>query len=77
MTLNEDGTVNIEVDGSSTTTVDTLKPSERIEASARSVYYEASAVNYPMGYQCRICAYTPNLCVTGETWAGHLRCYLC
>jgi hypothetical protein len=77
VTQNEDGTVNIEVDGSSTTTVDTLKPSERIEASARVVYYEASAVNYPMGYQCRIRAYTSNMCVTGEAWAGHLRCYLC
>ena len=77
VTQNEDGTVNIEVDGSSTTTVDSLKPSERITASARAVYYEASAVNYPMGYQCRIRAYTSNMCVTGEAWAGHLRCYLC
>ena len=73
MSLNDDGTVNIEEEGEVITTED-LKPSEKIDASARTLYYKASATNYPMGWSCGAEAHRSGGAVRAEAWSGYLNC---
>ncbi len=56
-------------------TADVLKPSEKIDASARTLYYKATAWNYHTGWGCYATSNNYDLGTGVEAWDGYTYCY--